>query len=134
MMVEKEHPLDNSGGESTKNYVQESQEKPIPEAYQDFARGAIANIIPEDKPPIEELGIPFRNGSLLKFNDLSHEYYRVYCFPDGSVVRIDRPMKLNVAETGGHRVYTGDGISHYIPSGWRHLWWEVKEDAFHFSF
>ena len=83
---------------------------------------------------VEERGIPFRNTSPISFKSLSDEHYRVYEYPDGSNVRIIDPMYLNVSASGGHRVYTADGISHYIPSGWNHLWWEVREHCSHFAF
>lgn len=85
------------------------------------------------------IGIPFRNDDIgvlkpLTFSDLSDEKYRVYCYPDGTVVRLDNPKRLNVSKSGGHRVYTADGISHYVHPGWNHLWWEVYEPCNHFAF
>ena len=72
-----------------------------------------------------------RNDSKLKFNDISSEEHREYVFPEGSVW-IDYPVALNVSKTGGHRIVDGDGKSHYIPKGWIHLNWKVKENAPHF--
>lgn len=58
--------------------------------------------------------------------DLSErEEYRVYEFPNGESIRIDDPQFLIVSDNG-HRIYDGDGISHYIPYGWIHLWWINK--------
>lgn len=84
-------------------------------------------------------GVTFRNESTgpvkpLEFSPLSDEKYRVYCYPDGTIVRLEEPVALNVSKSGGHRVYTADGISHYIPSGWNHLYWEVYEHCNHFAF
>ncbi len=77
------------------------------------------------RPTMAKPSLPFRN--------LSDEQYRVYDFGDHQV-RLVKPMKLNVSESGGHRVFTADGVSHYIPSGWVHLYWVVKEGCPHFAF
>lgn len=58
-----------------------------------------------------------------EWNDISTNEYREYLFPDGFVVRVDNPMKINVSESGGHRILDADGMSWYIPSGWRALRW-----------
>ncbi len=70
----------------------------------------------------------------LIFSDLNDEKYRVYEWPDGSIIKLSEPLKLNVSKSGGHRVFTADGISHYIPSGWIHLHWVVKSGQDHFKF
>ena len=62
-----------------------------------------------------------------KYDDISQETYRVYEFPNKEIVRIEAPLKLNVSDSGGHRVWDAKGISHYIPKGWKHLYWETKE-------
>jgi hypothetical protein len=80
--------------------------------------------------------IEFRNASKAEFSDLSSETYREYSFArDGKTVkvRIDNPLKLAVSQNG-HRVFDAAGVSHYIPSGWHHLQWEVKEGKPHFDF
>lgn len=59
-----------------------------------------------------------------EWTDISNEEYRTYHFPKGERVRIDNPQKLNVSASGGHRVYSADGISHYIPPAWIHLEWK----------
>jgi len=69
--------------------------------------------------------VSFNNGTSLEFADISSELYREYTFPSGSV-RIDSPLKLNVSKNG-HRVFDANGTSHYIPQGWIHLKWEVKD-------
>lgn len=77
----------------------------------------------------------FTNNSGLPFNDISSEAWREYVFPDGAVVRIDNPTHLNVSRSsGGHRLFDGNGISHYIPAGWVHLRWQAKSGAAHYSF
>jgi hypothetical protein len=69
----------------------------------------------------------------MNFHDISNEVRRTYQFKDVDVI-IDNPVKINVSESGGHRVLDQAGVSHYIPSGWYHLYWEVKTDTECFSF
>src|SRR6201985_106076 len=57
----------------------------------------------------------FKNESSLEFTDISSEEYRIYEFNNGKTVMISEPLKLNVAKSGGHRIFDGSGISHYIP-------------------
>jgi len=75
----------------------------------------------------------FLNESKLEFKDLSDELFRVYEFPD-MVVRIEEPLLLNVSDSGGHRIFDSNGISNYIPAGWRRLYWKVKENKSNFAF
>lgn len=70
----------------------------------------------------------------LEFKDVSTEIYRVYEFPDGKIVKINKPVKLNVSKSGGHRILDEKGVSHYVPSGWVHLYWKVKDGMEPFSF
>lgn len=65
-----------------------------------------------------------KNESGLEFRDISTEKYRTYDWLDGSKITITNPVYLNVSDNG-HRVFDRLGISHYIPKGWRHLYWEV---------
>lgn len=74
----------------------------------------------------------FSNESDLEFTDISTEEWREYRFAGGEVVRIDHPLKLNVSESGGHRIYDAAGRSHYIPAGWIHLVWQAKDGAANF--
>lgn len=69
----------------------------------------------------------FENATDLEFADISSERYREYRFRGGDVVRIEAPLKLNVSESGGHRIFDAEGVSHYIPAGWIHLIWVAKE-------
>lgn len=74
----------------------------------------------------------FRNGTSHKFDDISSETYREYVYPD-YVLRIDNPLALNVNfSSGGHRVFDAQGVSHYIPKGYREIRWEVKEGFPHY--
>lgn len=70
----------------------------------------------------------FVNESGLEFTDISSEQAREYTFPDGTIVRIENPLQLNVSESGGHRIFDAFGSSHYIPKGWIHLQWWVFPD------
>ena len=60
------------------------------------------------------------------FTNIENEKYRVYEFSSG-IVRIDNPKMLNVSSSGGHRILDCNGISHYIPNRWNHIYWEAKE-------
>ena len=58
----------------------------------------------------------------MEFVDISSEDYRTYQFNE-TLIRIEKPVKLNVSKSGGHRILDSEGISHYIPTGWQHLSW-----------
>lgn len=87
----------------------------------------------------------FRNQSDKQFTDISSEEYRTYrfalvqpVFVDKEVgwittndVTINQPLQLSVSENG-HRIFDASGSCHYIPSGWIHLEWKVKEGQPHF--
>lgn len=60
------------------------------------------------------------------FFDISSEEQRVYNFGSKGFVKINRPVRLAVSENG-HRIYSEDGSSHYIPAGWIQLSWTVKD-------
>lgn len=66
------------------------------------------------------------NKSENTFDDISSESYRTYEFESGRCITILNPIALNVSKSGGHRIWDACGISHYIPSAWIHLYWEVK--------
>jgi len=80
----------------------------------------------------------FRNGTSLEFQDISSEEWREYVTPTGAdsnkalVIRIEAPLKLHVSASGGHRVFSADGVSHYIPAGWKHLRWKARAGSPHF--
>ena len=59
------------------------------------------------------------------FSDISTEAWREYRFPCGAVVRVEIPTHLSVSKSGGHRLLDASGISHYVPAGWIHLYWEA---------
>ena len=71
----------------------------------------------------------FNNATDLDFTDISSEQWREYRFLGGEAIRIDAPLQLNVSESRGHRIFDAHGVSHYIPAGWIHLSWKVKDGA-----
>jgi hypothetical protein len=75
--------------------------------------------------------IQFKNESKNEFTDISSEDYRVYVFSDMEI-RIEGPQMLSVASSGGHRVFDAQGVSHYVPKGWRHLKWKARDGHPHF--
>ncbi len=58
--------------------------------------------------------------------DISSEEYRLYDFGELNSVRIEKPQKLNISDSGGHRILDGEDKSHYIPSGWIHIEWKAN--------
>ena len=69
----------------------------------------------------------------LEWKNIDHEMYRVYKFPNEAHVKITNPKLLNISKSGGHRILDEFDVSHYIPSGWIHLYWETKDkNAFRF--
>jgi hypothetical protein len=73
----------------------------------------------------------FKNESGLEFTDISSEARRLYVFPGGDRVHLREPLYLHVSDNG-HRVFTANGESHYIPFGWIHLSWRAKDGQPHF--
>jgi hypothetical protein len=73
------------------------------------------------------------NNKDLEFKSIDHEVYREYTFNNGVKVKINNPLWLNVSASNGHRILDAKGVSHYIPSGWIHLTWEVS-DGVNFRF
>lgn len=69
----------------------------------------------------------------LNWKNINHETYRTYVFSIDNTVTIEKPKLLNVSDSGGHRILDSKNVSHYIPSGWIHLFWETKDtNAFRF--
>jgi hypothetical protein len=60
------------------------------------------------------------NNTDLVFTDISSEIYREYNFPNGTKMRIEDPMYLNV-NNGGHRVKDMQGNCYYINI--KDSWW-----------
>lgn len=74
----------------------------------------------------------FINESGNEFTDISTERWRRYHYADGSQLFINKPLKLHVSESGGHRIFATDGISRYIKPEWRHIEWMAKDGKPHF--
>lgn len=66
-----------------------------------------------------------------QWKDISTEDYRVYHFPNSETLKIVKPVKLNVSESGGHRILDSAGVSHYIPTGYLYISW-LAEPPFSF--
>jgi hypothetical protein len=66
-----------------------------------------------------------KNESGLEFKEISTERYRTYEWSDSFKLTITEPTHLNVSKTCGHRILDKSCKSHYVPSGWVHLYWEV---------
>ena len=62
-----------------------------------------------------------------KINLDGKEKSRTYIFPGGEEVIIIEPVFLIVSDNG-HRLYDKFQISHYVPYGWIHLYWENYGD------
>jgi hypothetical protein len=73
-----------------------------------------------------------RNESKNEFTDISSEASRTYVYRGKEEVTISEPAWLNVSKSGGHRLLDLAGCSHYLPPGWIHLKWTVKEGQPHF--
>jgi hypothetical protein len=71
--------------------------------------------------------VEFKNESSKEFTDISSEMYREYEFSNGKIIKISLPLKLNVSDSGGHRLFDSNGVSHYIPPGWIALRWQAFE-------
>lgn len=65
--------------------------------------------------------------------DISNEEYRVYTYPDGVRLRINRPVKLYVVydDVGpvnpSHRVVDAEGMTHRPERGWISVSWKSAE-------
>lgn len=74
----------------------------------------------------------------VEWQDLSDEKFRIYHFPGGNSYRVGRPKKLYAKASGSHRVIAesvdGKKVSHYIPSGWIAISWEVRDGQDPFTF
>lgn len=83
--------------------------------------------IKDNKMKFEDL----KSVNLVNFIDISSEMYRVYEF-SGNRVEIDMPVALHISDRGSHRILDAKGVSHYIPTGWIHLYWEAYDGQPHF--
>lgn len=63
----------------------------------------------------------------LVFSDISTETVREY--PELGLV-IDKPLKLNVSKSGGHRIVSGDGWCYYVqPAGPKKFYFRFKSET-----
>lgn len=104
-----------------------------------FVGGALNNEY--DPNAVYIAGIFITNNPNLKFSDLTDEEFRVYEYLNevGGQIGWEKvvmygPVALAVSSSGGHRVVTSDGKSHYLPAGWKHLYWQVKTGRPAFAF
>lgn len=75
----------------------------------------------------------FSHTTELDFKDISSEIVRIYIFPDGNNIIIDKPQKLAVTSYS-HRVYDSEGYSYIIPLGFMGIKFKVKDNEPNFSF
>jgi hypothetical protein len=69
----------------------------------------------------------FINETGLQFEDISAETSREYVFPNGRKLKVEKPLMLNVSESGGHRLYTAEDWSYYVkPSESWYIRWKSK--------
>lgn len=50
-----------------------------------------------------------------------NEQKRVYHFPQGESVILEKVVELKVSDSGNHRLKTSDKKLHIIPTGWIHI-------------
>jgi hypothetical protein len=73
------------------------------------------------------MSMEFSNASDLVFSDISSEEWREYEFVGGEIIRIVGPERLHVSDSGGHRLFDAEGVSHYVPAKWLRLRWKAKD-------
>ena len=61
--------------------------------------------------------------------DISSEAYRQYFFSGRDTYMINKPVKLLVSDSGGHRVFDEAGQCHYISPRWLAILWVAKANA-----
>jgi hypothetical protein len=88
---------------------------------------------PRKEPMPEEKKSEFFNDSDYEFVDISSEEFRQYAF-ENSTIEIVEPVLLSVSESGAHRIFDAEGVSHYISPGWLAISWKAKPGRPHFEF
>lgn len=77
---------------------------------------------------------PTKNSLIPYYKEINlrgKEYYRIYKFPGDEEVMIQKPQSLIVSDNG-HRIVDDQGVSHYVPYGWIHLYWKnIGDRAFY---
>ena len=59
-----------------------------------------------------------------------NERSRAYKFPGGELLRFDNVVRIEVRESGKHRIETKDGEKAFVNSGW--IWLKIDADAWTF--
>jgi hypothetical protein len=78
---------------------------------------------------LEHAVATFRAPDDMKFSRIDTELARHYEFAeDGKpyIVTINEPVFLHVSASGGHRICDINLRSHYIPAGWKRLYWDTR--------
>lgn len=69
--------------------------------------------------------------AVINWTELSPpERKRKYFFPDGSSVTFDGVVRIEVRESGKHRIETKDGRKAFVSPGW--LWLEIETEGWTF--
>jgi len=67
----------------------------------------------------------------IKWTELNPlEHRRTYHFPGGYVASFENVTRIEVRESGKHRIETADGRKAFVAPGW--MWMEIKTDAWTF--
>lgn len=110
-----------------KKKVGRPRKKDIVEEVKEEARKELKDSL---KPGVQTPQLPqFINASRFRFIDITSELFREYIYPNGSKIRIEFPMKLNVAQNNSHRLFDMNGFSYYIPTGWISIIWKSRPGA-----
>lgn len=93
---------------------------------QETARDIVKNAIATQFPTRESQKGKFNIGGLT-FRDISSEEWREYYFTDGSFLRIEYPVGLNISENG-HRIFNEAGESFYVSKDdFTYIKWRAKK-------
>lgn len=89
------------------------------------SEGGITKNIVNDDSQVNSNRETFQNAGSYEFIDLN-ERWRTYYYADGTEQTIIAVQKLAVSKSG-HRLFTADGLSHFVPFGWIRVSWKVVE-------
>lgn len=84
--------------------------------------------------PMQSDEVEFVDALNRDWTDISSEDYRKYIFPTGREIFIQKPLKLLVTDSGGHRIFSAvdGGMCFYINPGWIAIEWKVGKGQPHF--
>jgi hypothetical protein len=71
-----------------------------------------------------------RQMSEIKWTEIKGEKSRSYKFPSGDVLRFDNVVRIEVRESGKHRIETADGEKAFVNTGW--IWLKIEADEWTF--